>query len=84
MITPEGYTIIFNKDKSVILHPNGGITYSSDTYVNERGFGLKNGNLHSSLALQKTASNGSVLKREDGTVIVSKKGENESKWMRFF
>ena len=51
MITPEGYTILFGKDKNVILHPNGGITYSSDTYINERGFGMKNGKLHSSFAL---------------------------------
>jgi hypothetical protein len=41
LITPDGYTIIYDHDKSVILHPNGGVTYSKDTYVNERGFGLK-------------------------------------------
>lgn len=72
MVTPEGYTILFEGEKSTILHPRGGITYSSDTYVNERGFGLKNGNLDASLALEKTTEEGSILKREDGTVIVNK------------
>jgi hypothetical protein len=51
MVTPEGYTIIYEKDRSVILHPNGGISYSKETYVNERGFGLKEGHLHTSLIL---------------------------------
>jgi hypothetical protein len=34
MITPNGYTIIYEGEKSTILHPTGGITYSNDTYIN--------------------------------------------------
>jgi hypothetical protein len=34
MITPSGYTIIYGKEGSTILHPTGGITYNSSTYTN--------------------------------------------------
>jgi hypothetical protein len=84
LVTPDGYSIIYGKDSSVILHPSGGVTHSSDTYVNERGYGLNKGQLHSSLSLERTADNGSILKREDGTVIVTKNGETPSKWIRFY
>ena len=58
MITPDGYTIIYEADKSIILHPTGGITYSSDTYINEMGYGLKNGHLYAAPTLKRTANNG--------------------------
>lgn len=84
VITPEGYTIVYEKERSIILHPSGGISYSQDTYVNERGFGLKEGHLFNSLTLERTAENGRVIKREDGTVIVVKGGEAGSKWIKFY
>lgn len=74
LITPQGFTLLYHQDGAVILHPNGTVTYGPDTYVNERGLGLKQGRLFSSLALERTAAKGKVLKREDGTVIVSKEG----------
>lgn len=83
-MTPEGYTIIYDKERSIILHPNGGITYSKDTYVNERGFGLKEGHLNASLSLERTTESAKIIKREDGTVIVNKEGANPSKWIKFY
>lgn len=53
MVTPEGYTILFEKDKSTILHPTGGITYNHDTYINEMGRGLKNGHLYTLPTLKR-------------------------------
>ncbi len=34
MITPQGYTILYEKDRNVVLHPTGGVTYNSNTYIN--------------------------------------------------
>jgi hypothetical protein len=71
MITPNGYTIIYEKDKSVILHPTGGITYNQNTYINESGYGLKDGHLFTSPALKRKIDNGEIIKRDDNTVITN-------------
>lgn len=84
MITPDGYTIIYEADKSIILHPTGGITYSSDTYINEMGYGLKNGHLYAAPTLKRTANNGQIIKRDDNTVIVNKIGDDSSRWIKFY
>lgn len=86
MVTPEGYTILFEKDKSTILHPTGGITYNHDTYINEMGRGLKNGHLYTLPTLKRKTQNGEIIKRDDNTVIVNKvnKEELESKWIQFY
>lgn len=65
------------------MHPNGGITYSPDTYINERGFGLKNGSLYRSHALQRTIEKGEIIKRDDGVVIVNHLSDQPSKWIKF-
>lgn len=36
------------------------------------------------MTLERTAENGRVIKREDGTVIVVKGGEAGSKWIKFY
>jgi hypothetical protein len=71
LITPNGYTILYEKDRSVILHPTGGITYKQNTYINESGYGLNEGCLYSSPALKRKVSNGEIIKRDDNTVIVN-------------
>jgi hypothetical protein len=34
IVTPQGYTVIYGGANNVIVHPNGGITYSKDSYIN--------------------------------------------------
>jgi hypothetical protein len=48
------------------------------------GYGLKDGRLFSAPTLKRTAGNGEVIKRDDNTVIVTKKGEQGSKWIKFY
>jgi hypothetical protein len=41
MVTPNGYSIVYGEHGSTILHPDGAITHSSDTYTTPNGNGLK-------------------------------------------
>jgi len=34
IITPQGYTVIYGNGNTVIVHPNGGVTYNKDSYIN--------------------------------------------------
>jgi hypothetical protein len=58
MVTPNGYTILYDQSGSTILHPTGGITYNSNTYTNDAGLGLKDGHLFSCPALKRRIEGG--------------------------
>ena len=45
MIDHNGYTIIYENNKNIILHPNGGFTYPPTSYINPHGKGLKENRL---------------------------------------
>ncbi len=45
LITPEGYTIVYEENKPTILHPDGGISHPPSKYINKSGKGMNNNHL---------------------------------------
>jgi hypothetical protein len=86
MVTPSGYSIIYGEKGSTILHPDGAITHSSDTYTTSSGRGLKQGHPFTCPTLQRRVEGGEIIKRDDSTVIINslEDGELSEKWVRFF
>jgi hypothetical protein len=57
MHTPDGFTVVYTGhegEKYKILHPTGGIS-EPNSYINERGLGMKNGIIHSVPSLLRRA-----------------------------
>lgn len=84
MYTPSGYTVISGQQAGntyKILHPTGGISVPN-SYINERGFGLKNNIIHSvpTLLRRQEEEGFTIIKRDDNTVTVE---EESKKWIRF-
>lgn len=86
IVTPSGYSILYGEQGSTILHPDGAITHSADTYTTPSGRGLKHGQPFTCPTLQRRVEGGEIIKRDDNTVIVNsvEGGELSEKWVRFF
>lgn len=68
-----------------MLHPSGGVTYGAGSYINELGYGFKDGRLFTSHTLKRKVEKAEIIKREDSTVIINKTDTQQpSKWVRFF
>lgn len=72
LITRDGYTIVYEEgNKSVIYHPNGGISHPPHTYINENGRGMNHSNLYQVATLKRLTDEGQVItRRDDQTVII--------------
>ena len=80
--TPDGYSIVYDSQENAkykILHPTGGVS-EPNSYINEKGLGMKDGVIHSVPTLQRRTEY-EIIKRDDQTVIV--KDENRT-WIKFF
>ena len=69
LITPEGYTIIYQENKPTILHPDGGISIPPKKFINKSGKGINDNHLEDISCLKRKKDNCIVTKRDDGTII---------------
>lgn len=80
---PSGFTIVYSDHKPPkILHPNGGLTSTSESFSNPIGLGVSYPNVLKEIpTLKRTNTTHSVTKREDETVIIEK---GDMKWIKFY
>ena len=69
---PTGFTILYEDEKEhSILHPNGGVTSATYSYVNPEGLGIVLPNtLIETPTLKRTTPTHTIVKRNDDTVII--------------